>query len=349
MRETEEQSGLREAVRAVLARHEGAAAWEPLTRQIGVAALGVPETYGGLGCGPAEVHVVMEELGRSLSPVPYLGSAVLAAQALVAAGESAEELAADRIGALAWAENGSWEPGAIRSLAAPDGGRWLLTGVKEHVLCGDSASVLLAFARMPGGRLGLFRLDGAGVRREPCGVLDRTRPQARLVLDRAPAALVGPAGAEGARILARVRDLACTALAAESVGAAARCLELTVAYAGQRVQFGRTIGSFQAVKHRLADVYTAVEAARSLALGAAHADAEPVLAAAARSACSEALSLAAAEMIQLHGGMGITWEHDAHRYFKRAHGDAHLLGTPAAHRRRIGSAVLAGLRTGDGP
>ncbi|PLW74690.1 acyl-CoA dehydrogenase, partial [Streptomyces sp. DJ] len=142
------------------------------------------------------------------------------------------------------------------------------------------------------------------------------------------------------RALARALDEGAVALAAEQVGAASRALEATVEYAKARVQFGRAIGSFQAVKHRLADCYVMVESARSLALAAAFASADdspelPRLAAAAASACSEAFSAVAGEMIQLHGGIGITWEHDAHRYFKRAHGSALLLGTPSSHRRRL--------------
>ncbi|MDD9381809.1 acyl-CoA/acyl-ACP dehydrogenase [Streptomyces sp. ZAF1911] len=182
------------------------------------------------------------------------------------------------------------------------------------------------------GRLGLFELLAAPAAFTVRSTMDRTRPLAELTLDRTPARLLS---ADGAGVLARVRDLACTALAAEQAGAAARALEVTVRYAKERVQFGRPIGSFQAVKHRLADLHTAVEGARSLALAAAAADAAPEAAAAAKSACSEAYAYVAGEMIQLHGGIGITWEHEAHEYFKRAHGSALLFGSPAAHRERL--------------
>ncbi|MEV0323775.1 acyl-CoA dehydrogenase family protein [Streptomyces sp. NPDC050658] len=358
MRLTEEQEELRSAVRSLLGRHEGAAAWGPLTGQIGVAGLAVPEEYGGAGCGAREVHVVMEELGRELSPVPCLGSAVLAVQALLASGDGAAcaellprlaEGAA--VGALAWAEQGSWDPDTMRADAAPGpgGGTWRITGTKEYVLHGAEADVLLVAARAPAG-VSLFQVpvDAPGVHREAAVTMDGTRPLARLVLDAAEARLIGTQGA-GGEVLRHVLDLACAALAAEQVGAAERCLELTVAYAGERVQFGRPIGSFQAVKHRLADAYVRVESARSAALGAAFAAAEdsPELTrrvAAAKSACSEAFSAVAGEMIQLHGGIGITWEHSAHRYFKRAHGSAQLFGPPAWHRRRL--AAELGL-TGD--
>ncbi|MEU7483987.1 acyl-CoA dehydrogenase family protein [Streptomyces sp. NPDC042319] len=348
MTPTEEQEELRSAVRALLARHEGAAAWRPLTAQIGVAGLAVPEEYGGAGCGAREVHVVMAELGRALSPVPYLGSAVLTVQALLASGDRAAckellpRLAEGRaVGALAWAERGSWDPAAVRTQAERQSdGAWVLTGSKEYVLDGAAAEVLLVAARTEAG-VSLFEVaaDGAGVLREAAVTMDQSRALARVVLDGARGRLLGAAG-DGERVLRQVRDAACTALAAEQVGAAERCLELTVAHAKDRVQFGRSIGSFQAVKHRLADAYVLVESARSAALGAAFAaDAGGPeagrAAAVAKSVCSEAFSAVAAEMIQLHGGIGITWEHEAHRYFKRAHATGQLFGPPAEHRARL--------------
>ncbi|MEV5548284.1 acyl-CoA dehydrogenase family protein [Streptomyces sp. NPDC052309] len=352
MRLTEEQEELRSAVRSLLGRHEGAAAWRPLTEQIGVAGLAVPEEYGGAGCGAREVHVVMEELGRELSPVPCLGSAVLAVQALLASGDRAAcaellpRLAeGSAVGALAWAEQGSWDPAAIRAEAAQGpGGSWWITGTKEHVLGGAEAEVLLVAARTETG-VSLFHVavDDTGARREAVVTMDGTRAQARVVLSGAEGRLVGAEG-DGGRVLRHVLDLACAALAAEQVGAAERCLQLTVAYAKDRVQFGRPIGSFQAVKHRLADAYVLVESARSAALGAAFAAAEgsPELsrsASVAKSACSEAFLTVAGEMIQLHGGIGITWEHDAHRYFKRAHGSGRLFGPPAWHRSRVAAGL----------
>ncbi|MFJ6461584.1 acyl-CoA dehydrogenase family protein [Streptomyces sp. NPDC091387] len=352
MRLTEEQEELRSAVRSLLTRHQGASAWRPLAEQIGAAGLAVPEEYGGVGGGARDVHVLMEELGRGLSPLPCLGSAVLTVGALLASGD---EAACGRllpglaegtsVGALAWAERGSWEPDAIRAGAVPGpGGGWLVTGAKEHVLDWPVVDVLLVAARTACG-VSLFEVPAhaAGVRREPVVTMDGTRGQARWVLDAAEGRLLGADG-DGGRSLEHVRDLACTALAAEQVGAAGRALELTVAYARDRVQFGRPIGSFQAVKHRLADAYVLVESARSAALGAAFAadedpDALPRAAAVAKSVCSEAFSAVAGEMIQLHGGIGITWEHDAHRYFKRAHGAGELFGPPARHRARLAAGL----------
>ncbi|MFD7718826.1 acyl-CoA dehydrogenase family protein [Streptomyces sp. NPDC059814] len=352
MRLTEEQEELRSAVRSLLTRHQGASAWGPLSEQIGAAGLAVPEEYGGVGGGARDVHVLMEELGRGLSPLPCLGSAVLTVGALLASGD---EEACGRllpgladgtsVGALAWAERGSWEPDAIRAEAVPGpGGGTLVTGAKEHVLDWPVVDVLLVAARTACG-VSLFEVpaDAAGVRREPVVTMDGTRGQARWVLEAAEGRLLGADG-DGGRSLEHVRDLACTALAAEQVGAAGRALELTVAYARDRVQFGRAIGSFQAVKHRLADAYVLVESARSAALGAAFAADEdpgalPRAAAVAKSVCSEAFSAVAGEMIQLHGGIGITWEHDAHRYFKRAHGAGELFGPPARHRARLAAGL----------
>ncbi|MEU4272544.1 acyl-CoA dehydrogenase family protein [Streptomyces sp. NPDC026092] len=342
MRTTPEQDELRAAVRSVLAHHEGAAAWAPLTGQIGVAALAVPEAYGGLGCGLPEIAVVAGELGRALSPVPFLGSAVLPVTALLAAGDwdacarllpgLAEGTGS---GALAWAEEGGWEAGALATTA--DGDTYL-TGRKEYVLAAperpDLCLVFAVDART--GRLGLYELGGDQWEFTLAPTLDRTRPLARIRLDRAPARLLS---ADGEAVLARVRDVAATVLAAEQVGGAERALADTVRHVGERVQFGRPIGSFQAVKHRLADLYTAVESARSLAMAAAHADAEPLAAAAARAVCSETYETVAGEMIQLHGGIGVTWEHPAHDHLKRAHQCARLFGPPAEHRGRIAAAL----------
>ncbi|MEU5092694.1 acyl-CoA dehydrogenase family protein [Streptomyces sp. NPDC021356] len=346
MRLTREQEELRSAVRSLLARHEGAGAWRPLTEQIGAAGLAVPEQYGGAGCGAVDVHVVMEELGRVLSPVPLLGSAVLAAQAVLATGDDdacgrlLPRIAdGSAVASLAWAEEASWEPAKIRATAARGGdGGWLVHGVKQYVLDGGGADVLLVAARTDRA-VSLFEVapDDPRVHGETLVTMDRTRPLARLTFEGARGRLIGRAD-DGGRALSHALDLARVALAAEQVGAAQRCLELTVAYAVQRVQFGRPIGSFQAVKHRLADAYVLVESARSAALGAAFAAGAPDFGryvSTAASSGAEAFSAVAGEMIQLHGGIGITWEHDAHRYFKRAHGSAQLLGTPARHRDRL--------------
>ncbi len=345
--------------------------------EVGVAGLAVPERFGGAGAGPVEVAIVAEELGRLLAPTPLIGSAVLATQAIIAADDTEacerllpEMVSGTLIAALAWTgQDGGWDPAAAAfHAAARSGGGWTLTGAAHYVLDGDSAPVLIAAATMPPGRVGLFEVGPGqpGVSRQAAAAMDQTRRLAVVRLASAADRPLGPEtqartgadsevssanGADGA--LARARDLACVALSAEQAGAAARALELTVGYTGTRIQFGRPIASFQAIQHRLAEMHVLVESARALAYRAAEvADAAvrrgepdavadlPLLAAAAKAYCSEALGKVAGEMIQLHGAIGITWEHDAHRYFKRAHGSAQLFGSPSAHLARIAAAVI---------
>ena len=387
---TEEQRDLRDAVRGLLARHAPAAAaappgapgwdrplWQRLCGEIGVAGLAIPERYGGAGAGPAETHVVMAELGRTLAAVPLLGSAVLTAQALMAAGDDAAcrrllpgIAAGTAIAALAWTpQAGRWDPAEAAFAATPraappaaggDAAGWLLTGEAHYVLDGDVADVLVAAARTSAGTA-LFEVDpaGPGVSRAAAVTMDTTRRLAVVRLDGAPGTLIGSPG--GRPALAQARDLACIALSAEQVGTAQRALELTVAYTKERVQFGRPIASFQALQHRLAHLHVLVEsgwalswaAAEAVAAGAADPGlraADPGLrAAAAKAYCSETLQAVAAEMIQLHGAIGITWEHDAHRYLKRAHGAAQLFGSPADHIGRIAATVLQDGRAGTVP
>jgi alkylation response protein AidB-like acyl-CoA dehydrogenase len=393
---TAEQRDLRDAVRGLLERHRARAAaadgpatpgmdlpagaenpgydgalWRRLCAEIGVAGLAIPQDYGGAGAGPVETHIVMEELGRGLTPSPMLGSPVLAAQALLASGDTAAcgrllpgIAAGTTIAALAWAdENGHWDPGSAACearTAAPAAPGWTLTGEAHHVLDGDAADVLLAAARTPDG-VALFEVDPrqSRVTRRAVTTMDDTRRLAVVHLDGAAARPVGGAGRAGCLALARARDLACVALTAEQVGAAARALDLTVAYTKVRVQFGRPIGTFQALQHRMADLYVLVDSARSVSYAAASAAAPATaapatatpatagdatdlgpLAAAAKAYCSEALTRVAGQMIQLHGAIGITWEHEAHRYFKRAHSAAQLFGRPSEHIARVAAAVL---------
>jgi alkylation response protein AidB-like acyl-CoA dehydrogenase len=250
-------------------------------------------------------------------------------------------------------------PAAVPSVSSPDD--WVLTGEAHHVLDGDQADVLLAAARTAGG-VGLFEVDprDRGVTRAAVTTMDTTRRLAIVRLDRAPGRPIGAGAGSasagsaspgssslGSAALARARDLACIALSAEQVGAAGRALELTVAYTKVRVQFGRAIGSFQALQHRMAGLHVLVESARSLSYAAAGAAAGGAAdlglrAAAAKVYCSEALTRVAGEMIQLHGAIGITWEHDAHRYLKRAHGASQLFGRPSEHAARVAAAVIDG-------
>jgi hypothetical protein len=318
----------------------------------------------------------MEELGRGLTPSPLLGSAVLAAQALLATGDEAAcqrrlPAIADgtAIAALAWtAAAGRWDPGEAACEARFSAGGWALTGEAHYVLDGDVADVLLAAARTPDG-IALFEVDplGSGVTRAPVTTMDTTRRLAVVRLAGAAGQPLGSGtgrGTGGSTALARARDLACIALSAEQVGAAQRALELTVAHAKARVQFGQPIGGFQALQHRMADLHVLVESARALSYAAADAAGDTAAdgtgalglgadgtsggnapdlslrAAAAKAYCSEVLLTVAGEMIQLHGAIGITWEHDAHRYLKRAHGSAQLFGQSAGHIARIAAAVL---------
>jgi alkylation response protein AidB-like acyl-CoA dehydrogenase len=363
---SDEQYELAAAVRALVTKRSDSAAvraavdapggydeklWSELCQGIGVGGLAIPEEYGGVGAGIAELQVVFEELGRALTPSPLLGSVALAGQAVL---ETGDESACQRllpgiadgttIAALAWTgQAGDWDPlrQAFTATALGDDG-FELDGRAEYVLNGAEADVLLAPAMTESG-VELFEVDAEvpGVYRDPVPTLDATRRLATVRFAGVRARKLECADAVA--VLRRVRDLGCVALSGEQTGAAARCLELTVEYTKQRKQFGQPIGSFQALKHRLADVYVRVEAARSASWAAARAADEysDVFwrdAAVAKVCCSETLRLAAAEMVQLHGGIAITWEHDAHLYLKRAQSSDQLLGHAREYLARLGAA-----------
>ncbi|RSM96534.1 acyl-CoA dehydrogenase [Nonomuraea sp. WAC 01424] len=304
-------------VRAYLADRPEAT-WQAFARDVGVAGLLVPERYGGAGCGPAETAAVAEELGRALSPHPFLQSAVMAVAALMADGD--DEARARLLPELA--------SGATTATVVLPGDGDLrlegdrLSGVVPYGLAGE---VVLAYA-------GAELVEAVPARRTAYPTVDETRPLVSLAFDRAPVRRLGPGAS-----WTRVRDLAIAALAAEQAGGAARCLEMAVGHARSRRQFGRPIGSFQAIKHKLADVLLLVESAPPAARAA---DGSEVFAAVAGSYCTEAYLTAAGENIQVHGGIGVTWEHPAHRYLKRAASDAQLFGPPQAHRARLAPHVL---------
>jgi alkylation response protein AidB-like acyl-CoA dehydrogenase len=352
---TEEQHDLQRTVRRLLERSGDTEVWPRLTGEVGVAALAVPEKYDGAGFSVLESMLVLEELGRTLTPSPMLGSGVLATQALLLSGDDAAcadllpGMAAGRTTtAVAWAgSDGSWQPDATGVTAdRTSEGACSLTGRAHYVLDGDVADHLLVAART-GERIGLIAVPAgqSGMERHATSGMDLTRGLTTLTLDHCEGRPVGTDG-DGPRVLSQVRDLGCAALAMEQVGAAARCLELTVGYTKEREQFGRPIGSFQALKHRLADLYVLVETARSAAYAAAWAAADPDeedrahWAAVAKVHCSEALSAVASEAVQMHGGIAITWEHDAQRYLKRAHGSAALFGQPRSFVARLGVDAL---------
>ncbi|MEU9055767.1 acyl-CoA dehydrogenase family protein [Streptomyces sp. NPDC048384] len=355
------------------------ALWTALAEQLGLPGLALPEAYGGVGCTATELALACEETGRSLAPSPLLATAVLAAPLIAALGTEAQRAALlPRLAsgaltatlavpgtalaaalALTGGNGGDWagggRAGGVQARQAEGG--WRLYGQVDQVLDGHSAGLLLVAAHAGGfarSRTLLFLVsaDAAGVVRVRQTALDATRPQGRVQLRDVEAELLGEGdGADVLGALAGAGDAVAAVLACEAVGAADRALERTVEYVGQREQFGRAIGSFQAVKHRLADVYVAVQAARSAAYYAAWAATPPGGAGRVDSAAPaerlalaqalEALRIASAEGIQLHGGFGFTWEHEAHLYFKRAAGDELLFGP--VHRLRAHAADRARL------
>ena len=289
---TDEQLALQETVARLLAKAPDDL-WPGLC-EIGAPGLAIPEEYGGSGATLTELQIVLEQLGRTLAPVPLLATTI-AAEAVLATGNA--EAGQRLLPAIAAGRVATWCPEA-----------------EKYVLDADRADVLLV------GKDGLlYEMRPDQVRVTPLRTMDESRRLATVTVDE-PTGLIGPYDE------ARVRRFALSALAAEQVGTAAKCLDMTVEYAKQRVQFGRPIGSFQAVKHRLADMHVLVETARSAAYDIDRPTEAKVY-------CSEALGRVAAEMVQLHGGIAITWEHDAQRYFKRAHGAAFLFGHPVEHLR----------------
>ena len=365
---TDEQEELRELVRGFLAEKAPRESirrwmdsdagydpdvWRQMAQQLGLHGLFVPEAYGGAGYGLPELAVVLEEMGYALLPSPFFSTIALAAQMLSASGD--EDACRDYLPEIAAGEqtatvavcdeSGSWQLSDITTAAqCDDNGAWTLSGTKMFVIDGDNADLVLVLARTGEG-LALFAVDAnaRGVVRARLDALDPTRRLARVDLNDTPARRIGPAG-DAEPFLRRALDTATVALAAEQVGAARACLDMAVDYAKIRVQFDRPIGSFQAIKHKCADVLLDVESAKAAVLYAASlpadADEEFAICAALVSAyCSTAFTHAAKENIQIHGGIGFTWEHDAHLYLKRAKTSELLFGAPAAHRARVADLV----------
>jgi alkylation response protein AidB-like acyl-CoA dehydrogenase len=331
----------RVAVRAVLdgPQSHDATLWQGLAAQ-GYLGAAIPEAYGGLGAGDLELCVIAEELGRALAPVPFSSAIAIAAELLVVAGTEAQKqrwlpalAAGTAIGTLALAERaGQVTPGSITSSVV----RGRLTGTKLPVADGDIADFALVAARGEGDAaqaisLYLVDLRGAGVQRETLSGIDPTRSQARIVFNQAEAEPLGAPGA-GWPLLAAVFDRAAVLMAFEQIGGADRALEAACAYAQDRFAFGRPIGSLQAIKHMLADMYVSATLARSnayygawaLSTGAAEL---PVAAATARVSATQAHQHCARNNIQVHGGMGFTWEFDCHLHYRRANALALALGS----------------------
>ena len=328
--------------------------WAMLTGQLGLSGIAVPARYGGAGYGPVELGIVLEEMGRALLVAPYFSTVVLAGQALAVSGDEeamARWLPGIADGSLTAAlaiaeESGSWDLAEVTAEAEPAGESWTVSGSKLYVVDGHTADLLLVVARTPGGH-GVFGVEGdaPGVGRARLDTLDLTRPLASVTLRDAQAVRVG-AGRDTAAWVSEVTDLVLAALAAEQLGGAARCLDLSVEYAKVREQFGRPIGSFQAIKHKCAILFLEVESGRSAVCKATAAIAadEPDASLAAALAyvhCSAAFTHAAKDCIQIHGGIGYTWEHDAHLYLRRAKSSELFLGPPARQRARL--AALAGI------
>jgi alkylation response protein AidB-like acyl-CoA dehydrogenase len=323
--------------------------WRGLSSELGVCGLAVPEELGGSGGSFADVAVVTEELGRSLGCVPWLSSVVLGQSLLLGlsddsvAGELLARLANGSVRAsVAFAEPGrAWSASGIEMVAERNASGWSLSGVKGYVVDGHTADLVLVLARTRAG-LSVFAVeaDAPGLSRVALPTMDLTRKQARLTLANVPARLLGEDG-QALPAFDRMLDLAAIALAQECVGGAQLVLDSAVDYAKTRFQFGRAIGSFQAIKHKCADMLLAVESSRSAAAYArgvseSGAGAElSVAASLAKSACGDAFLHCASENIQVHGGIGFTWEHPAHLYFKRAQANSLMFGSSRDHRRRL--------------
>lgn len=333
------------------------ALWKRMASELGLQGIALPGEHGGQGFGFLELGIVQEELGRALVPGPFLASAVLAAGAIRAAGTPADHAAllpglaaGDRIATLALVEaSGAWSPDSVSSVCRPDGDAMLVDGDKPFVLDAVAADLLLVAARAPGTRgtegVSLVAVESAspGVTIRGAEALDPTRRWGRVELRGARGRTLGVPGAAAAP-LARALDEAAIALAFEMIGGAERCLEMAVAYAKERVQFGRPIGGFQALKHKCAEVLLELEGAKSAVYyaGWVAAEGRPELAQAAslaKAAAADAYLRASAENVQIHGGVGFTWEYDPHLFFKRAKTSEILLGDPIRHRDRIASSL----------
>ncbi|HEX4289139.1 MAG TPA: acyl-CoA dehydrogenase family protein [Trebonia sp.] len=328
--------------------------WKQMAQQLGLQGLAIPEEYGGSGFTAVEFGIVFEEMGRALHGGPFFATVGLAAQVLLALDDDDAKARwlpsiadGSLIATLAVTEaGGEWGVQHVRASATPAGQGWLVDGTKMFVPDGRIADLLLVAARV-GDELGVFAVDPAqpGVVRTALSGLDLTRRLARVEFAGATARRIGPdSGGDAAPALSRALDMASVALASEQAGAAERCLEMAVEYAKTRVQFGRPIGSFQAIKHKCADMLVEVESAKSAAYYAARSAADsagelPVAAALANAYCSDAFFRIAAESIQVHGGVGYTWEHDAHLYLRRAKSSQLLFGDPAHHRARLADLV----------
>ncbi|WP_182379258.1 acyl-CoA dehydrogenase family protein [Nocardioides sp. WS12] len=324
------------------------AIWTRMAQELGLHGLAIPEEFGGAGFGLAELGVVLEELGGSLYGGPFLSTVVLAARALVHSGDVGAQTeylpriaAGELIATLAVTEKtGQWAEDAVDATARHESDGFRIDGTKQFVLDGASAEVLLVAARTDAG-LSLFLVDAKapGLTVVSVPTLDQTRKQAQVVLSDVPAVLLGVEG-EGWSVVRRTLEDAGAALSAERLGAAERIFEITVAYAKVREQYGRPIGSFQAIKHMCAEMMLEIESMRSVVHYALRtADEQPQALGEATSVAeaftAEHLCHVAGECIQILGGIGVTWEHPAHLYFKRAQTSRAFFAEPSEHRENL--------------
>ncbi len=364
---TEEQEELRKTVRAFLEAKSSEeavreqmeteqgydeAVWSQMGEQMGLQGLHIPEEYGGSGYGYVELGIVLEEMGRALLCAPFFSTVVLAGNTLLLSGDDDAKkqylpgiASGETIATVAFTEpSGKWDESGITMEATPSGDGYTLSGTKSFVLDGHVASLIIVAARTANG-VSLFAVDGnaSGLTKTSLSTMDQTRKQAKLDFDNVPATLIGEDG-KGWDVLQTVLDLAAVSLAAEQVGGAQFVLDMAVEYAKVRVQFGRPIGSFQAIKHKCADMLLEVESAKSAAYYGMWCASEmndelPSTASLAKAYCSEAYFHATAENIQIHGGIGFTWEHPAHLYFKRAKSSELLFGDPTYHREQLAQRI----------
>jgi len=365
---TEEQDALRDAARTFFERKSpqdevrrllltdsgyDESTWHQMA-DLGLQGLAIPEEFGGAGATFIEVAVVLEEAGRVLLPAPYFASVVLAANALLLSGDKAAQerwlppiAAGELIATVAHTDDsGRWDPAGITVTATKDGDQWRLSGVKRFVIDGLAASLIIVAAQAGDG-VRLFAVEDGAPRLERTAQepMDLTRRLATVTLTGTPAVPLGTAGDQW-DVLERVLQLAAIGLAAEQAGGAQAVLDLTVRYSKERVQFGKPIGAFQAVKHKAAEMLLDVESARSIAYyaasrAAADDDDLQVAASLAKSYCSEAYFRTTAACIQLHGGIGFTWEHAAHLYFRRAKSSEIYLGDGNYHRDLLAGRLSA--------
>jgi alkylation response protein AidB-like acyl-CoA dehydrogenase len=346
-------------VRRLMETDEGydPAVWDQMANELGLQSLHIPEEYGGQGFTFLELGIVMEEMGRVLLCAPFFSSVVLAAGAIMNAGTPDQQAkllpgiaSGETIATLAFTEpKGTWDADGIEMVASGSGDSYTLSGTKMFVIDGHVADLVVVAARLDGtsGEDGIafFTVDAgaSGLTRTALATMDQTRKQAKLEFENVAAAPLGEPGA-GWPALAKTLDQAAAMSANEMVGGAQTALDMAVEYAKVRVQFGRPIGSFQAIKHKCADMLLEVESGKSAAYYAAWAAADdneelPVAASLAKAYCSDAYFHTTAENIQIHGGIGFTWEHDAHLYFKRAKSSQLLLGDPTYHRELLAQRI----------